>query len=77
MENNRTEENWRESVTDNVEEKRGSGGGGVKRRESMRKIKSGVNRMIDTLTRNRFGIDIREKFQRRKFLFMRNVTFQN
>ena len=38
-------------MTDNVEENRG----GVKRRDSMRKIKSGVNRMIDTLTRTRFG----------------------
>ena len=51
MENNSARENWSESLTDNVEENRG----GVKRRDSMRKIKSGVNRMIDTLTRTRFG----------------------
>ena len=65
--------NWRESFPDSDAKPSSA----FKRKESLRKIKSGVNRMIDTLTRNRFGIDIPEKFQRRKFLIIRNVTFQN
>ena len=45
---------WSESLADNVEGKRSSS---VKRRkDSMRKIKSSVNRMIDTLTKTRLGM---------------------
>ena len=53
VESNNKERMWRESLPDTFEGKRSSGS--VKRRDSMRKIKSSVNRMIESLTKTRFG----------------------